>query len=188
MSGLLATTQAAELQTTFSSLVISLMEYDPDSLPSYEAACTATQEARTAVHRVLAQLCAIGVDARAAKAAASLFGQKEDWVRRMAEVWEAWGLEDILPHVPLNLYEVAAQQDNPKEALALALDNDWSARQLQDHYDAKAGAKVSRVTVLKGAADLVVTDEGILVKPHDAIPIGKFPAVGEVTIKEVLNK
>jgi len=187
MSGLLATTQAAELQNTFGSLIVNLMEYDPDSLQSYEDTCTATQEARTAVHRILAQLCAIGVDARAAKVSASLFGQKEDWIRRMAEVWEAWGLEDILPHVPLNLYEVAAQQENPKEALALALDNDWSARQLQDHYDAEKGQKISRVTVLKDMADLTVTDAGILVKPHDRIPGVDFPAVGEVTIRGVIG-
>lgn len=162
---------------------------DEFNLEDYAGQCVQAQEIFCATYRVIAQLCAAGMEhgLGAVNEAASLFGHKADWVKRLAEIFCTWGLEDIRPEVPLNLYETAIKLPNPRAALTLALENEWSARQLQDHYDAEAGRHTSRVTVFKDTADLSITAAGILVTPHECTPIQNFPTVGEVTIKEILN-
>lgn len=168
----------------------SLQAFAEFNLEDFSNQCVQAQEFLIAAYQVVAQLCAVGTEhgPGAVNTAADLFGHKADWVRRLAEIFCTWGLEDIQPQMPLNLYETAIELPDPQAALALALANDWSAAQLQNYYDAAAGRKVSRVTWLHDQADVDVTDEGILVRPHKAVPSGNVPHNAEVTIKEVLRQ
>jgi hypothetical protein len=120
------------------------------------------------VHREIAEYCAVGVEARIAGDAASHLGAgvRENWVRRMAKVFELYASvpELIYPDIAVNVYETAAKADDPVHALKMAVDEKyrhqqgvggngtWSAAGLQDWMDGEKGKKTSRVQRLKGLA------------------------------------
>lgn len=132
------------------------------------------QEARIENLSSIGAFCLVAVQMKAASTAADLLGQRANWVRRMARVYEAFP-GDIRPDVPLSVYEVAAEMPDPRHALLMAVDTEyraaangkddgdgrWSARQLQDWHDGTQGSRVSRVKRLDGEANVLAWEPGI---------------------------